>query len=122
DRLSKIWDFNALKLNVKPIITPFPSSPRVLTEMLGFHGEKVEQQRLEGKRLVLLRNWAKLLSRAICLSWTVLTLQRESRICIEIAGILTNNGEAVAAVTIQNQSASENMPADGAVLNGWTCL
>ncbi|KAA3478432.1 Ubiquitin system component Cue [Gossypium australe] len=40
-------------------------------------------------------------------------------------GILTNNGEAVAAaavVTIQNQSASENMPADGAVLNGWTCL
>ncbi|MBA0748378.1 hypothetical protein Gogos_005215, partial [Gossypium gossypioides] len=30
-------------------------------------------------------------------------------------GILTNNGEAVAAaaaVTIQNQSASENMPAD----------
>ncbi|MBA0627382.1 hypothetical protein Godav_004901 [Gossypium davidsonii] len=32
-----------------------------------------------------------------------------------LAGILTNNGEAVAAaVTIQNPSASENMPADGA--------
>lgn len=44
----------------------------------------------------------------------------ESHICLVIAGILTNNGEAIAAaVTIQNPSASENMPADGA---GWVDL